>query len=212
MARATLILALIVTGVLAGGCASQATAPPIPVDTSRTTVVLLPDEDGHVGAVTVTTPDGSQKVDKAYSFTTVDGARSRPSELQMMGEERVNAMFEDLIKAQPPKPKSFILYFVLDSTALTSESNARLPVVFEAVRERKPTEISIFGHTDATGSDARNIGLSAERARAVENILRKHDPDLGNIEVQFFGSQEPLVPSAPRAPEPRNRRAEIMIL
>jgi outer membrane protein OmpA-like peptidoglycan-associated protein len=214
MARATIILAFMVTGILAGGCATPAPAPapPIPVDTSRTTVVLLPDEDGNVGAVSVTTPDGSQKVDTAYSFTTVDGAHSRPSELQLMGEERVNVAFADVIKAQPPKPKSVILYFVLDSTALTAESKTKLPALFEAVRERKPTEISIFGHTDAIGTQARNVKLSAERAKAVENILRKRDPDLGNIEVQFFGSQEPLVPSAPHAPEPRNRRAEIMIL
>jgi outer membrane protein OmpA-like peptidoglycan-associated protein len=211
MTQPELILALII-GLCASGCASQATVPSAPVDTSRTTVVLMPDEDGNVGAVSVTTRDGSQNVDKAYNFTTVEGAHSRPSEIQLMGEERVNTAFSDILKAQPSKPKSFILYFVLDRTVLTEESKAVLPAVFEAVRERKPTEITIFGHADAIGSEERNVKLSADRASAVAEILRKHDPTLGRIEVQFFGDKEPLVPSSPHVPEPRNRRAEIMIL
>jgi outer membrane protein OmpA-like peptidoglycan-associated protein len=210
MARAAIVLAFVVTALLAGGCASP--PPAIPVDTSRTTVVLLPDEDGHVGAVSVTTPNGSQTVDRAYTFTTVDGTRAQPSEIQLMGEEQVNAAFTELMKAQPLKPKSFTLYFSFDSTTLTPESRAVLPAIVEAVRERKPTEISIFGHTDAIGTERRNVKLSAERARAVENILRRYDPDLGHVDVQFFGSQEPLIPTPPHAAEPRNRRAEIQIL
>jgi outer membrane protein OmpA-like peptidoglycan-associated protein len=210
VARAAIVVAFVVTAAVAGGCASP--PPAKPVDTSRTTVVLLPDEDGHVGAVSVTTRNGSRKVDRAYTFATVDGADARPSDIQVTSEEQVSAAFADLIRAQPPKPRSFTLYFVLDSTALTAESSAVLPAIFEAVRQRKPTEISILGHTDAIGPEARNLKLSAERARAVENILRKQDPDLGRIDVQFFGSQEPLIPTPPNATEPRNRRAEIQIL
>jgi len=206
MARAAILPMLIAMAVFAGGCATG------PIGTSRTTVVLLPDEDGHVGAIFVTSPEGSQKVDKAYNSTMVGGVHSRPAEAQLMGEERVNARFKDVLKAQPPKPTSLTLYFILDSIALTPESIAKLPAMFDAVRERKPTEISIFGHTDATGLEGRNMKLSADRAKAVETILRKRDPELGRIEVQFFGSQEPQVPSPPQVPQPGNRRAEIMIL
>ena len=209
MASAPIVVACIATAVMVVGCASR---PPATIDTSRTTVILLPDEDGHVGAVSVTTSHGSQKIDRSYTFTTVAGAQSGPSAVEPISEERVNAAFTELLRSQPLKPKSFTLYFVLDSAALTAESSATLPAIFAAVRDRKPTEIAIFGHTDAIGSDDRNIKLSAERARAVENLLRKREPDLGRIDVQFFGSQEPLIPTPPRAAEPRNRRAEIMIL
>ena len=209
MAGAAMVVAFMATAAMAVGCASR---PPATVDTSRTTVILLPDEDGHVGAVSVTTSHGSRKVDRSYSFTTVIGARSGRSAVQPISEERVNTAFIDLLRSQPLKPKSFTLYFVLDSASLTAESSAMLPTIFAAVRDRKPTEISIFGHTDAIGPEERNIKLSAERAKAVENLLRKRDPDLGRIDVQFFGSQEPLIRTPPRAAEPRNRRAEIMIL
>ena len=129
-----------------------------------------------------------------------------------MGEARVRSTFDDVIKAQPLKPRSFTLYFLLDSATLTEESRARLPEVFAAVRERKPTEISIFGHTDAIGAQERNVKLSAERAQTVEKLLRERDPDLGRIDVRFFGSTEPLIPTPPNHAEPRNRRAEIMVL
>lgn len=211
MEKPKLVLAFIL-GLGVAGCAAPPVAPPPPVDTSRTTVILLPDEDGNVGAVSITAQEGSQKIDKAYSFATVEGGRSRPSETQLMGEERVNRAFASLLRAQPLKPKTFILNFVLDKTVLTEESKALLPAVAEAVRERAPTEISIFGHADAIGTEKRNDILSAERANVVAEILRKRDPSLDRIEIKSFGAKEPLFPSTPNTPEPRNRRVEIMIL
>jgi outer membrane protein OmpA-like peptidoglycan-associated protein len=206
VAKPVVILALM-TSLCAGGCA---VAPPIKM--SRTTVVLMPDEDGNVGAVSVTTDMGSQKIDEAYSFATVEGAHSQPSDVSLMGRESVTEAYSGLLKAQPPKPKSFILHFLLDKTILTEESKALLPAVLEAIRERKPTEITIFGHADATGSEKHNIKLSAERAKVIANWLRKDDPTLDRIDVQFFGDKEPLIPTDSRIPEPRNRRAEVMIL
>ena len=205
-ARSAAILALIAS-LCAGGCATTA-----PVTPARTTVVLMPDEDGHVGAVSVTTASGSQKIDEAYSFATVEGTRSRPSAVNLMGREKVVEAYSGILMAQPPKPKSFILHFLLDKTVLTGESKAQLPAVLQAIKERKPTEITIFGHADATGSEAHNVKLSADRANAIAKLLRKDDPSLDHIDVQFFGDKVPLFPSEPHVPEPRNRRAEVMIL
>lgn len=206
MARPLVILAL-ATSVCVGGCA---TAPP--VRTARTTVVLMPDEDGNVGAVSVTTDAGSQKIDQAYSFATVDGTHARPSDVSLLGNESVARTYSGILKAQPPKPKSFILHFLLDKTVLTEESKALIPALMEAIRERKPTEISIFGHADATGTEKHNFKLSGERAKTIAKILQRNDPSLDHIEIQYFGDKEPLVPSDSHTPEPRNRRAEVMVL
>jgi outer membrane protein OmpA-like peptidoglycan-associated protein len=87
-----------------------------------------------------------------------------------------------------------------------------LPELFATVRRRKPTEISIFGHTDTTGSEQLNLQLSAERAKIIEQILRQHDPELDDVELKYFGDKKPLVPTAQGVPEPRNRRVEIVVL
>ena len=189
-----------------------AAPPPRRSKLARTTVVLMPDEDGNVGMVSVSNASGSQQIDKAYSYATVDGVAGKPSDMTAMGQASMTAAYDQLIQAQPPKPKSFVLNFLLDRTVLTEESKAMIPAVLEAIRERKPTEITIFGHADSTGSEKHNIRLSAERARTIANLLRKTDPTLDRIDVQYFGDKAPLVQGPDGRAEPRNRRAEIMVL
>lgn len=189
------------------GCATEP-----PVRLSRTTVVLLPDEDGIVGAVSVSTAAGSKALDEAFSSVTVTGAGAAPTSAQANDRETVGAAYAGLLKAQPLKPRTFVLYFMLDKTVLTEASKALLPEVLKAARERKPTEITVFGHADASGTKEGNLKLSAERAHVVADWLKKSDPTLDRIEVQFFGDAEPVVRSDARTAEPRNRRAEIMVL
>ena len=197
-ASAVLVLAL-------GGCA---TPPPAPQP--KTTVVLLPDEDGHVGAVSVSGDGVSQTIDQAYAFTTVEGMHGKPGGMSAMGQEAVSGSYDRLMAAQPLRPVHFTLNFLNNKAVLTEESKAQIPQVMEAIRSRKPTELSIFGHTDATGTDKYNMQLSAERAKAVATLLRKQDPTLDQIEIKFFGDKEPLIKTD--GPEPRNRRAEVMVL
>jgi outer membrane protein OmpA-like peptidoglycan-associated protein len=199
----TIIAATAVAALLCAGA-----APPKP---ATTTVILLPDEDGHVGAVSVSSGGGTRQLSEAFGASTVVGPNGTPSAVDELGEPAVSADYANLLKAQPPKPVSFILYFNLDRTTLTEESKALIPQVLEAVRERKPTEITIFGHTDATGSEQHNMKLSAERASAVAKMLQRDDPSLDRIQLQNFGDNKPLIQSGSKA-EPRNRRAEVQIL
>jgi peptidoglycan-associated lipoprotein len=201
MMRWAAALLLAASGLL-GGCAG------VP----RTTVVLMPDEDGRVGAVVVSSANATQKIDQAYSAVTVAGSRSPPSIATARGQKAVESSYADLLKAQPLKPQTYILHFLLDSTAMTEESKALIPEVVEAVRARRPTEITIYGHTDSTGTERHNDRLSAERARAVADLLRKSDPTLDRVDVRSCGDRAPLVPSDARTSQPRNRRAEVVIL
>ena len=190
------------------GCA----APPPAASGPKTTVILMPDADGKVGSVSVSTLAGSQTIDQAFDRSTVGAAASAPSATSALGRDAVEATHPELLKAMPPKPMLFVLNFLLDKTILTDESNALLGAVIEAARERKPTEITVFGHADASGTPERNLRLSAERAQYVADLLKKSDPGLDRIEVQFFGDTAPLIPTARGVREPRNRRAEVMIL
>lgn len=207
-------LALTLAVTLAG-CASSP-SPPTPAPTHTTTVTLLPDVNGAVGVVRLTAGGVTQQLDVAYSSTSVAegvaGAVSAPSPPAPGSLDAVRAAHAALLQAEPSPPRSFTLYFLLDKSALTEASKAQLPEILRVARERKPTEIAVFGHADSSGSDARNLSLSAERARAVADLLRSHDLELAPTTVQFFGDKSPLVPTAPGIAEPRNRRAEIQIL
>lgn len=193
---------LLAAAAALGGCAG----------TPTTTVVLLPDEDGHVGAVVVSDPAGGQRIAQAFGAVTVARAGEKPSEVTPRGEASVARTYSDLMRAQPRKPISFTLYFLLGSTVLTDESKSLVPEVIESARSRKPTEIAVYGHADASGTERRNDKLSEERARLVADMLRRSDPAFDEIDVQSFGDRVPAVPTEGRVPEPRNRRAEVVIL
>lgn len=185
----------------------------LPVINSGTTVILLPDEKGKIGDITVKTQDDSRVLDKAYHFVTVKGRdTAHISETEVMTESQVNEEYADLLKAQPAAPSSFILYFFTGTTELTDESRSIIPQVLARIKERVPAEILVIGHTDSTGTDDGNIILSLNRAKAVEKILKDSIPSLAGVSVKFFGSKDPLVPTPPNVDEPRNRRVEIIIL
>lgn len=194
--RATALLAL---AALLSACSA-----------TPTRVTLLPDQGGHVGAVVVANAHGRQRIDQAYASVEV-GADAAPKPSVSGGREAFEARHGALLDAQPDAPLSFVLHFRFDSMELTPESRQLLPEVLEAVRARLPTEVTVFGYADATGTAEYNLALSAERARAVATMLRQIDPGL-QVELDWFGDKSPLVPTAPGVAEPRNRRAEILIL
>lgn len=175
-----------------------------------TRVTLLPDQDGKVGAVVVRNAHGQQRLDQAYG--RVDAAASTaPAQARAESREAFEARHRALLDAQPEPPLSFVLNFMFDSMELTPESRRKLPEVLAAVRGRLPTEVTVFGYADSAGAPAYNLQLSAERARAVAALLRRIDPALP-MQLDWFGDKSPLVPTPPGKPEPRNRRAEILIL
>jgi outer membrane protein OmpA-like peptidoglycan-associated protein len=83
--------------------------------------------------------------------------------------------------------------------------------VLQAVRDRSPTEVTVFGYADSVGTEQYNMNLSAQRARAVAKRLTHLHPNLP-VDGRYFADKSPLVPSPPGKPEPRNRRAEIVSL
>ena len=179
---------------------------------SATSVILMPDESGKVGAITVKTPGDVRLINKAYNSVTTKQGASSLSETQALSEAQVDQEYAALLKAQPAKPSSIILYFVSGSTNLVKESLAIIPQVIDQIKAQMPTEISIIGHTDTTGTDNINDKLSFERAKAVEKILKDSMPTLNIVSIQSFGSKDLLVPTPPNVDEPRNRRVEILIL
>jgi outer membrane protein OmpA-like peptidoglycan-associated protein len=193
-------LLLIATAFLAG-CATPTS--------TRTTVVLLPEEDNTVGAVAVASGTSTQRLDKAFSYTTVNGNNAIPSNARTVGRDTVNSAYGDLLKVNPLAPRIFVLQFLLDKTELTEESKALVPAMLRVVRARKPASITIFGHADATGTHEWNLKLSADRAEAAADLLRASDPALKRIELQFFGDTKPS--TGLRASDAKNRRVEILI-
>lgn len=174
-------------------------------------ITLLPDQDGHVGSVTVTTARGQQRIDEAYGSVFVENAGAAPEASPGTDPQAFENAHRALIDAQPPRSCSFVLNFEFDSVELTPKSRKMLPEILRTVHDHMPTEVTVSGYADEAGTAQHNLVLSAKRARVVAALLKSAAQDLP-VDVQYFGDKKPLVPTRRGVREPRNRRAEVFVL
>ena len=177
-------------------------------------IILLPDPDGKVGAVTVTTRGGSQVLDKPGYATEVEDVNKPPLAARPVSESEIKDVFGLALSAQPDPAGRFIpfiLYFEYDSAKLTQESKSLLREVLKTVKNRKSNEVYVTGHTDLVGTEAYNIELSSRRARHVRDLLVSSGIESSSLFVSYYGKARPLVPTNDKVPEPRNRRVEVIV-
>lgn len=170
------------------------------------TVVLLPDLDGHVGELTVNDKEG-----EAVTLTEANQAVSGSGSVTTLSDEQVQSTFGEALAAQPLPTARFLLYFFSDSSELKPESEAELPAVIQAWRDRASTDVSVIGHSDALGEKQYNYDLSVRRAKKVRDLLVKAGMPGDIIEMTSHGEENPLVPAPDGKAEPRNRRVEVLV-
>jgi len=195
-----LILFVLLVLLVISGCA-----------TVKDTVVLVRDADGKVGQVTVTTKGGTKTLTVPNTMVEVTGPEKLPTDPKKIDQSRIDSLFADSIKALPPEPVIFLLYFLHDSTELAAESKSYIPEVMAVVNKREFYEISIIGHTDTTGTDEHNMRLSNARAEAVRDALVIQNIRADQIELRYHGKRDPIVPTGDNVSEPRNRVVEVVV-
>jgi OOP family OmpA-OmpF porin len=117
-------------------------------------VVLLPDADGKLGAVSVGNPGGQVLLDTERASALVAAANAAPQSSGIFDPADVQIVFGDAIAASPVPPVTFILYFEQGTDTLTPASQELLAQVLETIRTRKLPQVEISGHTDRAGSVA----------------------------------------------------------
>lgn len=176
---------------------------PAPTDE---TVVLLPGPDGKVGVVIIERGGERTVLDTAYavSRTAVPGAGH-------LEAQDVRQEFGAVLSALPPRPTSYVLYFVTGLDELTDESKEELKRLLAEMRRRPQSDVLLIGHTDRVGSDASNDALSLQRAERVKAELLSLGIAEGRLRLSGRGEREPIVPTADGIEEPRNRRVEVNV-
>jgi OOP family OmpA-OmpF porin len=193
-----LLFATLVLGWL-GACATKPASQ----------ITLLPDANGRVTSVSVTTSKGSQVLNKPYQVAIVD--KKQNLRLGETDAATINKSHPKLIELMPADAQRFVLYFQPGSSNLTPESLALLPQVMAIARQRSGGEIIVIGHTDRQGAADANDRLSLQRASAVRALFVTQGFDPNLIEASGRGEREPLVPTEDEVVEPRNRRAEVLV-
>jgi peptidoglycan-associated lipoprotein len=211
--RRWLLVACTLLTLLAAGCARRRapTPPPSPPAPKQNIVVLLPEPDGTAGRISVTNSAGSQEMSQPLSAVQVERPDVAPTAPFPLDADAVRRMFGAAIDALPTAEERFLLYFVEGTDDLTAESAARVPEVFDAIRARHSTAVSVTGHTDTTGDPQSNQQLGMRRANRVAGILRARGIDLSSLFVASHGEADLLVKTPRGVAEQRNRRVEVIV-
>lgn len=190
-------LSALVALLMLGGCA-----------TSKDLVVLLPGKDGKVGKVLVQNPRGETVLDSAYAAARTGGGGLQRN---TASQGEVKEVFDTTLKAMPPRPVSFTLYFESGTDEFTDQSKQEVKRVIAEMARRQAPEITVIGHTDQVGGDPVNDALSLQRAERVKSILVNMGVSPNRILTAGRGRREPLVRTAEGVSEQRNRRVEISV-
>lgn len=101
--------------------------------------------------------------------------------------------------------------FDLGSAALRPDAMDTYGKIANILKTYDKTVIHVVGHTDTSGTDDFNQGLSERRAAAVGSFLASQGVLGARIRQEGRGERELAVRTGDNVKEPRNRRVDIVI-
>jgi outer membrane protein OmpA-like peptidoglycan-associated protein len=102
--------------------------------------------------------------------------------------------------------------FATDSYELNLQVMNILNEFIDFLKENQGVRVAIQGHTDNVGDAAKNLKLSEQRAKAVNNYLILEGIDPSRLEYEGFGESRPIASNDTEAGRKKNRRTEFVIL
>lgn len=102
--------------------------------------------------------------------------------------------------------------FAVDSANIAPQFRPTLDQVAAVLNEYPNTYVDVYGHTDSTGSDAYNQGLSERRAAAVSSYLSSRGVSSARLGTRGFGESQPIASNDTEAGRAENRRVEIKVV
>ncbi len=102
-------------------------------------------------------------------------------------------------------------HFKFDSASLEPAMIKALDGVLGQINASTGDEnLQIIGHTDSTGPDSYNQGLSERRAQSVANYLIQNGFPKTKLTVSGMGEKQPVADNSTREGRTMNRRVEIL--
>jgi outer membrane protein OmpA-like peptidoglycan-associated protein len=103
------------------------------------------------------------------------------------------------------------LLFDVDRAVLNSSSKHQLSNLAQILNKYEDTDILLEGHTDATGTQEHNLGLSRQRAESVANYLERERVRATRFTIMAYGEDQPIATNDTFSGRQENRRVEVAI-
>ena len=100
--------------------------------------------------------------------------------------------------------------FDTDKATIKPESKPIIDQIVKLLKDNPVLKVGIEGHTDSTGTPARNKTLSQQRAESVVSALVKAGIDAKRLTAAGWGQDKPIADNKTEEGKAKNRRVEIV--
>jgi outer membrane protein OmpA-like peptidoglycan-associated protein len=141
-------------------------------------------------------------------------ARAEAAELA----ERERKLREELAELEAQKTERGLVLtlgdvlFDVDEATLKAGATQSLSRLIAFLKEYPDRQVLVEGHTDSTGTEQYNLGLSQRRAESVVQFLSLNGITPDRAIARGYGKAYPVAGNETAAGRQRNRRVEIVIL
>ena len=152
-------------------------------------------------------PAGSQIDEGGFGNPTMQNTQVHNGEIAVLQD--LSARFNTDVPST--------INFAFNSARIDASAAAVLRRQADFMNAFPEARFSVYGHTDAVGSDAYNQGLSLDRAKAVKQFLVDSGVEPAQIETLAMGKTKPRRPNVTEDGEDdptgrrANRRTEIYL-
>jgi outer membrane protein OmpA-like peptidoglycan-associated protein len=102
--------------------------------------------------------------------------------------------------------------FATNEASVQPQFRTTLDQVADVLKQYNQTYIDVYGHTDSTGSDSYNLGLSQRRAASVADYLTSRGVQSARLGTRGFGETQPVASNDTEDGKAANRRVEIKLV
>lgn len=158
----------------------------------------------------IRTPQGRVWVEIGYGYNADMADLTIVQEAAL--QQTITQITADAIDKQLKADGKAILdiRFDTDRATLLPEGRAAVGQIADLLKAQPGLKLSIEGHTDDTGTAARNAALSLERAQAVQAALTQAGVAADRLKAAGFGATRPLAQGTTDVDRAKNRRVELV--
>jgi outer membrane protein OmpA-like peptidoglycan-associated protein len=103
----------------------------------------------------------------------------------------LGGVYSESVRGIVPRAVPVPITFEYNKTDFTEVGSQAAEELLTALKEQRPTQLTLVGHTDVRGTPEHNLKLSKDRAAAVAKFLREHGLEIP-VAVVGKGETEPM--------------------